>query len=101
MAPWKRRRQMPFAGPGRRWLGFVLWASAVIAEAGPALAQIPDAPPAPGSSSAQTADPSTNAAPEAMVPHFNDTRFWLSGQANFIFQTIPGSLAPTARQNSS
>src|ERR1700694_5471773 len=80
---------MPFAGPGRRWLGFVLWASAVIAEAGAALSPNPGPPPAPGSSSAQTADPSTNAAPEAMVPHFNDTRFWLSGQANFIFQTHP------------
>src|SRR6202045_2106946 len=27
--------------------------------------------------------------PEAMFPHFKDTRFWLSGQANFIFQTHP------------
>ncbi|MGB9233659.1 MAG: carbohydrate porin [Terriglobales bacterium] len=25
----------------------------------------------------------------AMFPHFKDTRFWLSGQANFIFQTHP------------
>jgi len=24
-----------------------------------------------------------------MFPHFKDTRFWLSGQANFIFQTHP------------
>ena len=82
--------QIQFAGPGRRWLSFVLWASAVIAEAGPALAQIPDAPPAQGSSSAQPADPSTDAAPEAMFPRFHDTRFWLSGQANFIFQAHPG-----------
>ena len=92
--------QMPLAGPGRRWLGFVLWVSAVIAEAGPALAQIPDAPPAPGSSSAQPADPSTNAAPEAMFPHFNDTRFWLSGQANFIFQTHPSFPALYSGTNS-
>jgi high affinity Mn2+ porin len=92
--------QMPLAGPGRRWLGFVLWVSAVIAEAGPALAQIPDAPPAPGSSSAQPADPSTNAAPEAMLPHFNDTRFWLSGQANFIFQTHPSFPALYSGTNS-
>jgi high affinity Mn2+ porin len=82
--------QIQFAGPGRRWLSFVLWATAVIAEAGPALAQIPDAPPAQGSSSAQPADPSTDAAPEAMFPRFHDTRLWLSGQANFIFQTHPG-----------
>ena len=24
--------------------------------------------------------------PETMFPHFKDTRFWLSGQANFVFQ---------------
>src|SRR5713101_2931991 len=84
------RMQIQFAGPGRRWLRFVLWASAVIAEAAPTLAQIPGAPPAHGSSSAQPADPSTDAAPEAMFPHFRDTRFWFSGQANFIFQTHPG-----------
>src|SRR5580658_862502 len=24
--------------------------------------------------------------PETMFPHFKSTRFWLSGQANFIFQ---------------
>ena len=27
--------------------------------------------------------------PETMVPHLHNTRFWLSGQANFIFQTHP------------
>ncbi len=26
---------------------------------------------------------------ESMFPHFKDSRFWLSGQANFIFQTHP------------
>jgi high affinity Mn2+ porin len=26
---------------------------------------------------------------ETMVPHFSNPRFWLSGQANFIFQTHP------------
>jgi hypothetical protein len=26
---------------------------------------------------------------ETMVPHFKNTRFWLSGQANFIFQVHP------------
>jgi len=82
--------QIQLAGPGRRWLSLVLWAAAVIAEAGPALGQIPYSPPAPGSSSAQPADPSTDAAPAAMFPPFHDTRFWLSGQANFIFQTHPG-----------
>jgi len=31
---------------------------------------------------------------ESMFPHFKDTRFWLSGQANFIFQTHPEFPAP-------
>ena len=53
-----------------------------------------------GSSSAQPADPYTDAAPEAMFPHFHDTRFWLSGQANFIFQTHPGFHALYSGKNS-
>jgi high affinity Mn2+ porin len=48
-------------------------------------------------STAPTAAPSTDdlpgppsdADPEAMLPHFKSARFWLSGQANFIFQTHP------------
>jgi high affinity Mn2+ porin len=52
---------------------------------------------------AQSADPSQEAkpssiviphyvepdAPPTMLPHFSDSRYWLSGQANFIFQTHP------------
>ena len=36
-------------------------------------------------------DPPSDAAAdtESMLPHFKDTRFWLSGQANFIFQAHP------------
>src|SRR5271165_5050097 len=30
-----------------------------------------------------------NADPEAIFPHVKSTRFWLSGQANFIFQALP------------
>lgn len=36
-----------------------------------------------------SSDPAPADDPESMVPHFKDTRFWLSGQANFIFQTHP------------
>jgi len=46
----------------------------------------PDAPDAndpPGPPSDAGADP------ETIFPHFKSTRFWLSGQANFIFQTHP------------
>ncbi|MFZ0480318.1 MAG: carbohydrate porin [Terriglobales bacterium] len=34
-------------------------------------------------------DPSAGDDTPAMFPHFKDSRFWLSGQANFIFQTHP------------
>src|SRR5260370_15077253 len=83
------RIEIQFAGPARRWFRFVLWASAVMAALGPALAQMPDAPSAQESSSAP-AEASAYAAPEAMFPHFNETHFWLSGQVNFIFQTHTG-----------
>ena len=34
-------------------------------------------------------DPPASDATETLFPHFKSTRFWLSGQANFIFQTHP------------
>jgi high affinity Mn2+ porin len=45
---------------------------------------------------AETADlsPAAGDSTEAMFPHFKDMRFWLSGQANFIFQTHPDFHAP-------
>jgi high affinity Mn2+ porin len=46
------------------------------------------------------ASPPTDADPEAMLPHFKDTRFWLSGQMNFIFQTHPDFHAAYSGQNS-
>lgn len=36
----------------------------------------------------------------AMVPHLNDTRYWLSGQMNFVFQTHPPFHAPYSGRNS-
>jgi high affinity Mn2+ porin len=52
--------------------------------------------PAPGDAPvpADPADPPADEATEAMFPHFKDTRFWLSGQANFIFQTHPDFHSP-------
>jgi high affinity Mn2+ porin len=38
--------------------------------------------------------------PETMFPHISDTRFWLSGQANFIFQAHPQFHAPYSGKNS-
>jgi len=50
---------------------------------------------------AQTDDSAnTPADPEALFPHFKDTRFWLSGQANFIFQTHPDFRAAYSGPNS-
>src|SRR5580658_3041969 len=70
------------------WL-MLLIAPGVIA----ARAQQPDAsPPNNGGDPAASAEnPPDDAAPdpESMCPHFKSTRFWLSGQANFIFQTHP------------
>lgn len=83
----------------------------------PAFAQQPDAPsPAPQTSTTVStpspaakpadapADPSAaspdNDSTEAMFPHLKDTRFWLSGQANFIFQAHPGFHSPYSGTNS-
>jgi high affinity Mn2+ porin len=49
----------------------------------PQTAPVPDPP-----------DPPASESPESMLPHFKNTRFWLSGQANFIFQTHPDFRAP-------
>jgi hypothetical protein len=59
------------------------------AQTPPAQADNPASPPA-----------NANADPEAMLPHFKDTRFWLSGQTNFIFQTHPDFHAAYSGQNS-
>ena len=71
----------------------------VIALAGvlPALAQqVPDPSPSLPSNpipavvaSTDEGDPPADEAVETMLPHLKDTRFWLSGQMNFIFQTHP------------
>jgi high affinity Mn2+ porin len=66
-----------------------------IAFAVPALAQQSDAPASPSRGAPQVdasvvpgpPDPPAEQSTESMFPHFKDTRFWLSGQANFVFQT--------------
>jgi high affinity Mn2+ porin len=72
----------------------------------PASAQKPDAPSAtkPDTTSqpnpSNAADPPPDDSTESMLPHFKDTRFWLSGQANFIFQTHPPFHADYSGTNS-
>src|ERR1035441_5152773 len=67
----------------------------------PAFAQQPDTPALPQTAPQADAavvpdppDPPADVSTESMFPHFKDTRFWLSGQANFIFQTHPDFHAP-------
>jgi len=47
-----------------------------------------DAPPADASVALDPPDPAADQGTESMFPHFKGSRFWLSGQANFIFQTF-------------
>ncbi len=85
------------------WMLLVFW---VVIAVSAASAQQTDAPSAAkaGTSkqagvAANTADPPDETT-EAMFPHFKDTRFWLTGQANFIFQTHPPFHAPYSGPNS-
>src|SRR5580700_9945677 len=90
-------------------LGLFLCWMVVAATVAPALAQLPDAPSAtelaaPTQSDATASptvpDPASDEDSESMFPHFKDTRFWLSGQANFIFQTHPPFHADYSGKNS-
>ena len=47
------------------------------------------APPADAAPVADPPDPPPDQTTKSLLPHFKGTRFWLSGQANFIFQTHP------------
>lgn len=76
----------------------------------PALSQQPDAPSTTKADAPQQqpdlpaanspTDPPPEETTEAMFPHFKDPRFWLSGQANFIFQTHPPFYARYSGKNS-
>ncbi len=94
----------------RRWTARtllpMLWLVVAATWIIPAYAQAPDAPLPKSNTPAASADapassPSDAVAdPEAMLPHFRDTRFWLSGQMNFIFQTHPDFHADYSGPNS-
>ncbi len=60
-----------------------------------------DTPPASADDPAKAPDNApTITDPESMLPHFKDTRFWLSGQINFIFQAHPDFHAEYSGPNS-
>ena len=78
-----------------------VWLAIVIALVLPARAQEPDASQRTDSSpQPQPVDAPADNSTETMFPHFKDTRYWLSGQANFIFQTHPGFRALYSGKNS-
>ncbi|MHB8214885.1 MAG: carbohydrate porin [Candidatus Sulfotelmatobacter sp.] len=100
------KRQAPSTKFSTRRLLLAFCAALVVTPALPAPAQQPDAPSASKPDSALQADiasvvdPPAGADPEAMLPHFSNSRFWLSGQANFIFQAHPPFHAPYSGPNS-
>ena len=47
------------------------------------------APPVDASAAPDPLDPPPDDSTQSIFPHFKSTRFWLSGQSNFIFQTHP------------
>src|SRR5260370_30914240 len=59
-----------------------------------------DAPQAAPARADDPASAPTDDDPESMLPHFKDTRFWFSGQLNFIFHTHPDFHAASRGQNS-
>ena len=62
--------------------------SAIAQQSGPAQ-PVPEAVSAASPDTSSSSDPAPGDNTEAMLPHLKSTRFWLSGQANFIFQTHP------------
>jgi hypothetical protein len=103
------KRQTQLATRSARWLLLAFCTATVVGPALPSLAQQPDPPSATQSATApqgdsaaapNVPDPPSEEGTEAMFPHFKDTRFWLSGQANFIFQTHPPFYAAYSGKNS-
>jgi hypothetical protein len=101
---WKRNRK------SIRWvtrtLLAVLWLMAAATWESPAYAEQSSAPLPKGDAPSADADVPVGvpgdaiADPETMLPHFRDTRFWLSAQMNFIFQTHPDFHADYSGPNS-
>jgi len=99
--------------PGRFVVLIALGLLAVTTWSPVAMAQEPAVPPstAPAAQDAQAPNASTpvdasnapsdeSADPPVMFPHFRDSRFWLTGQGNFIFQTHPPFHAAYSGKNS-
>jgi high affinity Mn2+ porin len=93
----KKQTQLVCRGPC--WLLVAFLAITATGSVRPACGQKPDVPQNVATAEAE-ANPPADTTPEGMFPNFKNTRFWLSGQANFIFQTHPPFHAPYSGKNS-
>ncbi len=91
------------------WLFVLVWASSARGQeppAQPTIAVTEQNASRPANTTTSATDnsgpsPSTfDDPPQAMLPRLRDTRFWLSGQMNFIFQTHPPFHAAYSGKNS-
>ncbi len=101
-----------FVAAGGCWLALAWcavaglgWTPIAVAQEATVTQEAATATPAQTSDSAadshpDNADPAADIVPESMFPRLQDTRFWLSGQANFIFQTHPPFPAKYSGKNS-
>jgi high affinity Mn2+ porin len=79
------------------------WLTGAICCARPAFSQQSDEHAQDSAATSATREESPTAVisdPESMFPHSRESRFWLAGQANFIFQTHPGFHALYSGPNS-
>lgn len=83
----------------KRWLIQAIALSALYAALYPShgYSQVADSP---DPATLSPTSPGDSADPEAMFPRLANPRYWLSGQANFIFQTHPPFHAPYSGTNS-
>jgi hypothetical protein len=81
-------------------MGAILVAFAILVI--PTSAQTADAPSTtkPDTATKAVTDPAPDDSTESMFPHLKETRYWLTGQANFIFQTHPPFHADYSGTNS-
>jgi high affinity Mn2+ porin len=80
-----RKRHQPTAF---LWIVVILLARPCLAQD-----QSPSPPQRGGTVEGDPTNPAVEENTQAILPHFQSTRVWLSGQSNFILQTHPGFLA--------
>jgi hypothetical protein len=88
-------------------LAFLVWAALARGQELPARTEMaaaqrttpPEETPPEGANTDSSSDASVDS-PQTMFPHFRNSRYWLSGQMNFIFQTNPAFHADYSGPNS-